>query len=259
MSDKTLPGAAHTATHDDGEIHLPPPSWGPIVLALGVVMAVGGLAMNQYWSLPMVLAGLIIFVIAVWKVGHFEVVKELRPSMNVSSRKLGMWVFLASEIVFFSGFISTFLGYKARTGQEVLDLLNVPLMTIATFVLLTSSLGAVSMLSALEEGNKKRFRNWLIATVVLGVVFLGLEFTEWLELMSHGITINTLFGSAFFTLTGFHGLHVIIGIAWMVFLAVRYGIGELGTKDALGVELFGLYWHFVDIVWIVLFTLVYLL
>lgn len=259
----------HAPEHGHEDIHLPPPSWGPIVLGLGATVLASGMAfirnrdvVDSFAIFPpgllLLLVGLVIFLVGVWKVSNFELLEMALPSMNVDSRVLGMWVFLASEIMFFAGLIATFLGYKARAG-DVIGLLNVPLMTIATFVLLTSSFTAVSALSAVQEGRMKAFRNWIIATVVLGVVFLGLEITEWIELWGHGVTQQTLFGSAFFTLTGFHGLHVVIGLVWVGFLLLRFWQGRMSTADATGIELFGLYWHFVDIIWIVLFTIVYLL
>ncbi len=241
---------AHHHPHE--AIHLPAPSWGPLVVALGVTVLVAGL------MLPLLLpVGAVLFLVGVWKLSSFSILEELRPSMGVNSRLLGMWVFLASEIVFFSGLISTFLGYRARAGN-VDALLNVPLMTLGTFVLLTSSLGAVSALSAIQQGRMKAFRNWLVATMVLGALFLLIEGLEWAELIGHGITTGTLYGSAFFTLTGFHGMHVLIGIAWMGFLLVRFLLGRLSKDSVMGVEVFGLYWHFVDIVWIILFTIIYL-
>ena len=122
-----------------------------------------------------------------------------------------------------------------------------------------AAFAAVSALSALQENKIKTFRNWLIATMGLGVLFLGIEMLEWIELFGHGVTHQTLFGSAFFTLTGFHGLHVIIGLVWMIFLLVRTLRNTMSAKDSMGLEVFGLYWHFVDIVWIILFTIVYLI
>jgi heme/copper-type cytochrome/quinol oxidase subunit 3 len=243
----------HAVDHGHGDIHLPPPSWGPIVLGLGATLAGSGLVF-----LPLLPVGLVVLLIGIWKVGRFTILEELRPSMNVNSRILGMWVFLASEIMFFSGLIATFLGYKSR-GGEALELLNVPLMTVGTFVLLTSSFAAVSALSALQRNKTTAFRNWIIVTMVLGALFLGIELTEWAELIGHGITTGTLFGSAFFTLTGFHGMHVLIGLVWLVFLLARSVRGTMSSGDAMGIEVFGLYWHFVDIVWIVLFTIVYLI
>ena len=246
---------AHVEAHAPGqeEIHLPSPSWGPIVLAFGVVLLAFGFVLPLLFPV-----GAIVLLVGVWKVSNFASLAELRPSMGVNSRLLGMWVFLASEIMFFSGLIATFLGYKPRAG-DVAHLLNVPMMTIATFILLTSSFAAVSALSALQQNKVKAFRNWLATTMVLGGVFIIIELLEWSELISHGITTGTLFGSAFFTLTGFHGMHVLIGIIWMTFLMVRTVRGKMSAEKQTGIEIFGLYWHFVDIVWIILFTIIYLL
>jgi cytochrome c oxidase subunit 3 len=124
---------------------------------------------------------------------------------------------------------------------------------------LSSSFAAVSALSALQQDKVKVFRNWLATTMVLGGLFILIELLEWGELIGHGITTGTLFGSAFFTLTGFHGMHVLIGLIWMTFLMVRTVRGMMSSHNVLGIEIFGLYWHFVDIVWIILFTIIYLL
>ncbi|GAB4571373.1 MAG: hypothetical protein Kow0077_07950 [Anaerolineae bacterium] len=247
-----MSSGAHS-THGPDDIHLPPPSWAPLIVGVGATLIGAGLIFRLLFPV-----GLVVFLFGVWKMGNFTLLENPSPSLRVNPRALGVWVFLASEIMFFTALISTFLGYKARAG-EAGALLNVPLMTIGTFVLLSSSFSAVSALSAIQDGRMKAFRNWIIATAVLGVLFLGLEFTEWLELIGHGITTGTLYGSAFFTLTGLHGMHVLIGLGWMGFLLFRYFRGMMSAADATGIELFGLYWHFVDIVWIVLFTIVYLL
>lgn len=244
-----LPSVGHA--HE--EIHLPPPSWAPLIVGCGATLIGAGLLFPL--ALPV---GLIVFLVGIWKMGHFTLLENPHPSLKVDHRLLGMWVFLASEIMFFAALLSTFLGYKARAGAAG-ALLNVPLMTIGTFVLLTSSFAAVSALSAIQANRMIAFRNWLITTMALGGLFLILELTEWLELIGHGITTGTLYGSAFFTLTGLHGMHVLIGIGWMAFLLVRTLRGTMSSGDATGVEIFGLYWHFVDIVWIVLFTIIYLL
>ncbi len=243
----------HAAGHTHDEIHLPPPSWAPLIVGLGATLIGAGLLFHLL--LPV---GMIVFLAGVWKMGHFTLLENPSPSLKVDHRLLGMWIFLASEIMFFTALISTFLGYKARAGGAA-ALLNVPLMTVGTFVLLSSSFAAVSALSAIQDNRLKAFRNWLIATMALGGLFLLLEFTEWLELIGHGITTGTLYGSAFFTLTGLHGMHVLVGIGWMGFLLVRTLRGAMSSADATGIEIFGLYWHFVDIVWIILFTIVYLL
>ncbi len=241
---------SHSA-HED--IHLPPPSWAPLIVGLGTVVLASGLL---FW--PLFPIGLLIFLFGVWKLSNFTLIEELKPSMGVNSRVLGMWVFLASEIMFFSGLISTFLGYRSRT-PGARSLLDVPLMTVGTFILLSSSFGAVSALSAVREGRFKAYRNWIIATMVMGAAFLLIEGLEWAELINEGITTGTLFGSAFFTLTGFHGLHVLTGLGIMALLLVRYYLGKVSVASTVSVELFGLYWHFVDIVWIILFTIIYLL
>ena len=118
----------------------------------------------------------------------------------------------------------------------------------------------VSALAAIQRGEAKKLSRWLIATMLLGLVFLGGQATEFTLLGQQGLSLSSnLFGSTFFTLTGFHGAHVAAGIIWIGFVLVRTLRGGITQDNHLGVELVGLYWHFVDLVWILIFTIVYLI
>lgn len=185
---------------------------------------------------------------------------EAPPSMGVNNDKLGMWIFLASEVMFFSSLIATFLAFKLRGQFEVgNEVLNIPVTALNTFILIVSSFTVVTALEAVRKGNQGRFRLMLLATAVLGVTFLTIQGFEWSALMREGITAGgTLFGTTFFVLTGFHGLHVTIGVLWLLILMMLALQGRYTAEDNVGFEIFGLYWHFVDIVWIVLFTVIYL-
>jgi cytochrome c oxidase subunit 3 len=131
---------------------------------------------------------------------------------------------------------------------------------MSTFDLLMSSLAMVLALAAVTRGDKIWSRVWLGTTALLGAVFLGFQYYEFSSFVRDGLTIKTnLFGSTFFTLTGTHGAHVAVGVLWLTTLLVRSFQGKLGPEKALNVEIAGLYWHFVDVVWIVIFTVVYLL
>jgi heme/copper-type cytochrome/quinol oxidase subunit 3 len=123
-----------------------------------------------------------------------------------------------------------------------------------------SSLMMVLALSALNHGNIRNFRVWLLCTAAMGATFLGFQFFEFYEFANHGLTPRTnLYGSSFFTLTGFHGAHVTGGVIWLLSLvALSFRKGHISAEQSLKVELAGLYWHFVDIVWIVIFTAIYL-
>lgn len=183
-------------------------------------------------------------------------------STGLPTFKLGFWTFIGSECLFFGGLISTYMVYQGRsvTGPYPSDVFSIPLTTLSTFVLLMSSLAMVLALAAVQRGSRKGSLFWLMATAFMGMIFLGFQAYEFTHFVGEGLKIDTnLFGSTFYFLTGFHGAHVTVGILWLLALWVQALRGNLGQKDALRVEVAGLYWHFVDIIWIVIFTFVYLL
>ena len=181
---------------------------------------------------------------------------------GLNTWKLGFWVLLGSETLFFGSLIATYMTYKGESvvGPYPHEILNIPLTTISTFVLLMSSFAMVLALAGVQQGNRKQALIWLAMTAGLGATFLAFQAYEFTEFYRHGLTLSTnLFGSTFFILTGFHGAHVTVGVIWLTILWVMALRGRLGPGDALKVEVAGLYWHFVDVVWIAIFTLVYLL
>ncbi|HET7009249.1 MAG TPA: cytochrome c oxidase subunit 3 [Anaerolineales bacterium] len=181
-------------------------------------------------------------------------------ALGLDHLKLGVWLFIGSEVMFFGGLIAAFLFYKVNNPTPESALLDVGLVGINTFVLLASSLTVVSALAAVGRGDVASMNLYLIATIVLGVAFLSGQAYEFVSLFRHGLTLSSsVFGSSFFTLTGFHGLHVLVGVAWALSTFFRGMRGNYTRDEHIGVEVFGLYWHFVDIVWIVLFTVIYLI
>jgi heme/copper-type cytochrome/quinol oxidase subunit 3 len=184
-------------------------------------------------------------------------------STGLDSRKLLMWVFLASDCMFFGSLIGTFMVYKGRSlvGPSPQQIFDIPYTSVSAFVLLMSSLTMVLALAAIQRNDQVRLRIWLLTTALLGTVFIGGQYYEFTVFYQEGLTLShSLFGSSFFTLTGFHGAHVTLGIFWLLYVAAGSWTGRLKSEDkALWVEIMGLYWHFVDIVWIVIFTVVYLL
>ncbi len=181
-------------------------------------------------------------------------------ALGLDHRKLAMWLFIGSEVMFFGGLIAAYLHYKYALGFAEIERLNVVQIGINTLVLLTSSYTVVSALAAQREGKSGRMSVFLLLTVLLGAAFLGGQALEFTSLMREGITLSSgVFGSSFFTLTGFHGLHVLVGVVWAVVVLLRGMRGAFPAGQGMGVEIFGLYWHFVDIVWILLFTLIYLI
>jgi heme/copper-type cytochrome/quinol oxidase subunit 3 len=181
-------------------------------------------------------------------------------ALGLDHRKLGVWLFLSSEIMFFGGLLAAFLHYKINNPSPAEHaLLDVTLVGINTFILLVSSFTVVLGLDAIQHGDRRRLVLFLGLTMLLGAGFLAGQGNEFVTLYRHGMTLkSSVYGSSFFTLTGFHGLHVLIGILWAGLTLRKAAIGRYDDGRYTGVELFGLYWHFVDIVWIVLFTLIYL-
>jgi cytochrome c oxidase subunit 3/cytochrome o ubiquinol oxidase subunit 3 len=184
-----------------------------------------------------------------------------RTSLGLSNTKLAMWTFIGSECLFFGALISTYLIYVATRadgpGPEIFD---IPFTSVSTFVLLMSSLAMVLALAAIQEGDMRRFRVWVLATGLLGSVFLAGQIYEYTVFFAEGAKLSTSpFWSSFFLLTGFHGAHVTFGILMLVAAWAASMSGRLTPAEAETVENLGLYWHFVDIVWILLFTVVYLI
>jgi heme/copper-type cytochrome/quinol oxidase subunit 3 len=183
-------------------------------------------------------------------------------STGLDHKKMGFWAFLGSECLFFASLIATYLVFKGKSvsGPYPREILNIPLTSISTFVLLMSSLLMVLALSAVQRGDTAGAKLWLFGTPLFGLFFLGFQAYEFTSFVREGLTPQTnLFGASFFVLTGFHGAHVSVGVLWLLTLWILALQNRLTRGDALLVEIAGLYWHFVDIVWIVIFTLVYLI
>ncbi len=182
---------------------------------------------------------------------------------GIDNRKMLMWIFLASECLFFGALISTYLIFEGESlvGPTPSEILNIPVTSASTFVLLMSSLTMVLAVYGAQHGRLGMMKLMLLATIVLGIGFLGFQAYEFIEFVHHGLGLTTnQFGSSFFVLTGFHGTHVAVGVLYLLSLLMasnrRTG---LGPERALHIDLAGLYWHVVDVVWIVIFTIIYLI
>lgn len=187
---------------------------------------------------------------------------EMHSATGLPNRKVLMWAFIGSECMLFGSLIIVYMVYRGKSlvGPYPSDLLNIPFITVTTFVLLMSSLMMVLALSAVQRGDMKWGKIWLFMTALLGMVFLGGQVYEFSHFVHEGLTLKTnLFGGSFFLLTGTHGAHVAVGVLWLLSLVFMAQRGKLTQANAETVEIAGLYWHFVDVVWIVLFTLIYLL
>jgi heme/copper-type cytochrome/quinol oxidase subunit 3 len=188
-------------------------------------------------------------------------VDPTNTSTGLDNRKLGMWLFLVTEVMLFSGLIAAMLQMKVRSPETANDVLNIPLTGINTFVLIISSTTVVLALQAIMNGDQRKTRLYLFATLALGATFLGVQVYEYIQLITHeGFTPSgSLFGAGFYTVTGFHGFHVFIGLCWCLWLIRQALQGRFSSHNYMRIEIFGLYWHYVDIVWILLFTIIYLI
>lgn len=182
-------------------------------------------------------------------------------STRMPDPKLMMWIFLASDCMFFGSLIGTYLVYKGRSlvGPYPADILDIPLTTISSFVLLMSSVLMVIALYYLRINNIRRFRLATLGVCIFGSIFLGFQVFEFSHFIHEGLTLQqNLFGTTFFVLTGTHGVHVTIGVLWLLSILVTSYIRPMTSQDEVYLDVAALYWHFVDIVWIIIFTVVYL-
>jgi cytochrome c oxidase subunit 3 len=188
---------------------------------------------------------------------------EAEPGAGVYNEKLGMWIFLLSEIMFFTALIGSYIILRfanpsawAAPGK----VLNIPVTATNTFLLICSSVTMVKAYASLADGNQKMLRIWLVLTVLIGATFVGIQAYEYTHLIEKAFVPSAgLYGTTFYTMTGFHGFHVTMGVLCMSFVTWKAFRGRYSASDHRGVEVIGLYWHFVDLVWIILFTIVYLI
>jgi cytochrome c oxidase subunit III len=205
---------------------------------------------------------------------------------GVYNMKMGMWVFLLSEVMFFTGLIGAYIILRFAHPEAFAEpgvVLNVPLTAGNTFLLICSSVTMVKAFAEIEKGNQKGLQRYLIATALIGMLFVGVQGVEYYKLAHEGfvpvaslyhalgrhgaeageagaaVIGGPLYGSTFYTMTGFHGAHVTIGVLCLWFTVFQAFRGRYTAQNVGGVEIMGLYWHFVDLVWIILFTIVYLI
>ncbi len=201
---------------------------------------------------------------------------------DVYNEKLGIWVFLGSEVMFFTALIGSYIILRFGSPEQWAEagaILNIPVTAVNTFLLICSSVTMVKAFAAVSAGNQRQLKMYLLATVILGAGFVGVQAYEYTHLLHDGFTAAGyslgselaekalagelpasvgIYGSTFYTMTGFHGFHVTVGVICMIFVTVKAFRGKYTATDHRGVEVVGLYWHFVDLVWIILFTIVYL-
>jgi cytochrome c oxidase subunit 3 len=185
-----------------------------------------------------------------------------KATLEGKNKILGFWLFLGGETVLFGTLFATFLALRDQVngGPTSQELFDIKLVAFATFILLTSSLTSVFSILAMHKQKIRQMQIWLTVTVLLGIAFLGLEIEEFMLYVSEGHKISTsAFGSAFYTLVGFHGGHVLFGIIWISILQLQVVKKGLTVVTAPKVYVASLYWHFIDVVWVFIFTVVYLM
>jgi len=193
---------------------------------------------------------------------------EVLPHGTLTPGKFCMWLFLGSDAMGFSAFIAAYLVLRMASVEWITGYLPEPptfLTGINTFILICSSVTMVFAYQAVCQGRLTAMKNWLLATGIGGVVFLSMQYVEWSHLL-HGhdgwdplLPSSSPYGATFYACTGYHGLHVLIGVIYIFSIWIQAMRGKITEKDSSVIEILGLYWHFVDLVWILLFTIIYLI
>ncbi|HYC11151.1 MAG TPA: cbb3-type cytochrome c oxidase subunit I [Nitrososphaerales archaeon] len=248
----------------------------PIELSAGAMVFLLGAAFYPavMGLVAMAAGGLIVaFTLVGWArddiAGKFVVPAEPEgarwPFSAVPKVKLGMWVFLSSEVVLFGSILGAYIFIRAASPVWPIGVHDVPLGTFNTLVLVTSGFTMVMALQAIRAGNQRSLLKWLGGTFVLGAIFMGVKVSEWINLGSSGFTLGStapgysLAASAYYVVVGLHGAHVIAGLLMMAYLMKKTASGAYTKDSHQAIENFGLYWAFVDIVWCFVFPLFYLL
>jgi len=192
---------------------------------------------------------------------HHHAVYDYDSGPPVERAKFAVWLFLATEVMFFSGLIGAYIVLRSAAAEwpDPQKMLAVDITAFNTFVLITSSWLMVRALFAAAKGDQGGILKWLGLTILGGSLFVGIQVYEYVQLVKEGALPNVnIFWSTFYITTGFHGTHVVVGIIWLICAWIGAARGKYTARNYLGLELAGLYWHFVDLVWVLLFTIIYL-
>ena len=240
----------------------------PLILSVGVTMFLFALALYP----PFTLLGIAIVAVGlgVWFWDYTydrygareESGLEKWPLNSLSKERLGMWVFMASEAVIFGSIIAAYLYVRAGSASWPIsyEVHNVPIGALNTIILLTSSFAMIMARESIKVNNLRGLKVYLLWTFALGTAFLVIKGYEWLELIAKGFVISSgLPASTYYVTTGAHGIHVGVGLVAVLYLMIKAQKGKFSAQQHAGVENIGLYWHFVDIVWMFLFPLFYLI
>lgn len=193
---------------------------------------------------------------------HHHAVYDYDSGPPVHRGKFAIWLFLATEVMFFTGLIGTYIVLRMGTDPwpDPEERLNVPITAFNTFLLICSSATMVKAVEESMKGSRGGLLKWLGLTILIGATFVGVQAYEYMELIHAGLIPSyDIFYSTFYAMTGFHGLHVTAGVLWLIIVWIAALFGKIPQRKYMTVELAGLYWHFVDLVWVLLFTIVYLM
>lgn len=185
-------------------------------------------------------------------------------TLDKNSKKtiFGFWIYIMTDCVLFASLFATFMILRNNTNGSPngAELFSLPFVLTETLILLTSSFTCGLAMLAAHQGNKKKVGAWLAITFLLGLAFLGMELHEFGNLVAEGHDWQaSAFLSAFFTLVGTHGLHITAGLIWIILLIVKILRSEINNTNLRRLTMLSLFWHFLDIVWIFIFTIVYMI
>lgn len=185
-----------------------------------------------------------------------------RSTLEGKNKILGVWLFIGAETVLFACLFGTYLALRGQTmgGPTSQELFSLPLIAVATFILLTSSLTSVLGVVSMHQNDLRGLQLWFGITLLLGASFLGLEIYEFIHYTSLGHRFTqSAFASSFYTLTGTHGAHVLFGLCWILGLLIQSRKRGITKETAPRFYVASLYWHFIDVIWVFIFTVVYLM
>lgn len=268
----SLPAEKHAEPAE--AIHLPAPSVWPLVfgagfmfLAFGFILGIYNRSAGEFLlpGAPLGGVGLVLMLVAVGGWLWSNIRERVHPSETpIVAAKFAMWCFIGTEVIIFGALLgrafTLILADGAVNDQLTHPTVSLILVSANTFLLLASSLCVVLGLSSIQRGSRAGLVGWLAGTALLGAAFVSVQAYEYSKLIGEGFIFgHSQFASAFYFLTGNHGLHVFIGVIWATVVILRALRGGFTPTEHMGVEIFGLYWHFVDVVWIMIFTLIYLI
>ena len=270
-------GSVQHAHAEGGHVHHL--SAAPILIGLGALVGYVGMSMGGLKSLrtgdygagtALFGAGVLIFLLAMWVWVREDAAMWRSRYVDhgvLPGRDLGWWgmaFFLGTEVVLFGGLFASFFVVRddvplvwERAHEHLAH--AIPLVTVNTLILVSSGATMHWALHAIRKDNRAQFKAGLLLTLLLGAVFLALQMREYADLIAAGVTLSSdQFGSVFYMLTGTHAFHVLLGLVLIAILAVRAFMGQFDRERHVAVDAFAIYWHFVDVVWLLLYLVVYL-